>query len=549
MVILQFNKLIRNKWFWGAFAVLISIVFVLPDDWFSSRGEDGFVQGQVGTLDGKPVMMKDFAPILDDVRLQHREDPVQSDKDFDREAREIYAAMAVAEKNGAVATDAAVIQSIKDAPYFQQDGVFSHQKYAFLLRQNGLDETRFEEQQRRAVTLGRFDSLVLAGAAWASPMEVERAVADMTDTLTVKVARFAQDPKDAAAVKLDEAGLKKWYEANTNSLALPERVKIRYVKFDATKTNLLAKMTVTDAEIQEYYDTTADKYTTKDTNGVETVKKLEEVRPEIEKTLRQVAAVECLETNLNARLVAGTVAKGTSRLDAIAKADGLKVETSDWFTFEEGKFVEGFMRRSSQILPGSENFIEQVGDLDMEDDNFRYVVIRSDKAVWVVEKCAVSPAHVPTFAEAKDIVRPRALRDAKADAFKASVDAVIAKGAKAVLATKDVSTNLTFAVSEMTGYSFPDQSAVACAAMKLKKGEVSECTVTYPGHAVVVVCVDRTAADPAKAELTRQRIAKTMSMMQAREVATAWRKWNVARLGFAEAAAEETSAEPAGEVE
>ena len=547
MVILQFNKLIRNKWFWGAFAILISIVFVLPDDWFSSRGEDGFVQGQVGTIDGKPVMMKDFAPILDDVRLQHRQDAVQSDKDFDREARELFAAMAVAERNGAVATDAAVVQTIKNDPSFQQDGVFNHQKYAYLLRQNGLDEAHFEELQRRSVTLGRFDAAVLSGATWASPMEVERAVADMTDELTVKVARFSQDPKAAAAVKLDDAGLKKWYEANTNSLALPERVKIRYVKFDATKTNLLARMTVTDAEIQEYYDTTADRYTTTDTNGVETVKKLEEVKPEIEKTLRQVAAVECLETNLNARIVAGTVAKGVSRLDAIAKADGLKVETSDWFSFEQDKYVEGFMRRSFQILPGAENFIEQVADLDMEDENFRYVVIRSDKAVWLVEKAAVSPAHLPTFAEAKDIIRPRALRDAKADAFKATVEAEIAKGAKAVLAAKDVSTNLTFVVSEMTGYGFEDQGAVARAAMKLKKGEVSECTVTRPGRALVVVCVDRKPGDPAKKVVNRERIAQSLSMMQSREIAAAWRKWNVERLGFK--AAEESQADAAAEAE
>ena len=548
MVILQFNKLIRNKWFWGVFAILISIAFVLPDDWFSNRGSDGYLEGQMGVIDGKPVMMKDFAPVLDDVRLQHRQDPVQSEKDFDSEAREIFAALAVAERNGASATDAAVVQSIKNDPAFQQDGAFNHQKYAYLLRQNGMDEAHFEELQRRNLTLNRFDATVLASAAWVSPMEIERTVADMTDTLTVKVARFSQDPKDAAAVKLDDAGLKKWYEANTNSLALPERIKIRYVKFDATKTNLLARMTVTDADIQEYYDTTADKYTTTDTNGVETVKKLEEVRPEIEKALRQIAAVECLETNLNARLVTDAAAKGVSRLDAIAKADGLKVETSPWFSFEQDKFVEGFMRRSYQILPGAENFIEQVGELDMEDDNFRYVVIRSDKAVWLVEKCEVSPAHVPTFDEAKNIIRGRALADAKAEAFKKTVDAVIAKGAAAVLATKDVSTNLTFSVADVSGYAFEDQGAVAREAMKLKKGEVSDCTVTRPGRAVVVVCVDRKPGDAAKTMMVRERYMQGLSMMQGRAVAGEWRKWNVERLGF-KAAAEEPQAETTGEVE
>ena len=31
MVILKFNKLIRNKWVWGVFALLVSIAFIAPD--------------------------------------------------------------------------------------------------------------------------------------------------------------------------------------------------------------------------------------------------------------------------------------------------------------------------------------------------------------------------------------------------------------------------------------------------------------------------------------------------------------------------------------
>ena len=49
MVILQFNKLIRNKWVWGAFAVVVSAAFCF-DDLFTSRSSDDPVSSDAGTL-------------------------------------------------------------------------------------------------------------------------------------------------------------------------------------------------------------------------------------------------------------------------------------------------------------------------------------------------------------------------------------------------------------------------------------------------------------------------------------------------------------------
>ena len=103
---------------------------------------------------------------------------------------------------------------------------------------------------------------VLGGSAsWASPMEIEQAVADVTDSFTVRVARFTQDKKEAEAVTLDDAGLRKWYDENAKSLELPERVKLRMVKFDAAESNALAAVTVTEDALRDHYDVTVDKYT------------------------------------------------------------------------------------------------------------------------------------------------------------------------------------------------------------------------------------------------------------------------------------------------
>lgn len=535
MVIHQFNKLIRNKWVWGVFAVAISAFFAfdfLVAD--LNRNEPSRSSGAAGSLGGEAVDAALFTDLAEEIRgFGQQRDWKRDAGEVNRAAWENYAALQVAGAGGLEATDAEVQAMIRNDPSFQQNGGFSFSLYQALLRQNGLTPERFEAFLKRRTTLMRVGQAVLASAAWASPMELDQALADMTDTFTVKVAKFAQTKEEAAAVKVDDAALKAWYEEHKKSLELPERVKIRFVKYNATDPIVLAKMVVTEDEMRDRYDVTVDKYTSTDTNGVETVKKFEEVKAGIEKELRQIAAVQYFETNLNARVYGDAPTGKASRLDIVAKEDGAKVETSDWFA-TDGSYQDGFMKRASQICPGAQNFAEIIAELDSSSEDLRYGIVTSDRAVWLVEKAETSAKHVPTFEEAKDAIRPRALRDAKADAFKAAVEAVAKGGAKAVEAVKGVSTNITFCVSDLRngGASFENQMAVARAAMKLKKGEVSEFTLTGTGKAILVVCEDRVAGDAAKAMVLRSQIRDDLAMLQLRQIPESWKKWNLERIGF-----------------
>ena len=533
MVIHQFNKLIRNKWVWGAFAVAVSAAFCF-DDLFTSRQREERAAGDAGLLAGESVDAKLFTAIANEIRgIGRQRDWQRPTGEVNQMAWENYAALVVAGRDGIEATPAEVQAAIRNDPTFQVNGGFSFALYQRLLRDNSLTPEGYEDSLKRRITLMRLGQAVLGSAVWTSPMELDQALADMTDTFTVKVARFEQDKKAAQAIKLDDKGLKAWYDDNTNSLALPERIKIRYVKFDATDKKILEKMTVTEDEMRDRYDVTIDRYTSTDTNGVETVKKFEEVKSEIEKDLRQIAAVQYFETNLNYRAYATKAAKGSSRLDEIAKEDGRKVETSAWFS-PEGAYHVGFMARHTSICPGAQGFSEAVAELDPTSEDLRYAVVSSDKAVWLIEKADVSAKHLPTFEEAKDAILPKALKDARAKAFKAEVEAIAAKGAKAVMATKAVSTNLVFTVADLrqTDTGIKDQFFVSRAAMKLQKGEVSEFTLTGEGKALLVVCEDRVAGDAAKAMVLRTQIKDDLQMLQLRQIPESWRKWNLARMGF-----------------
>jgi hypothetical protein len=531
MVIHHFNKLIRNKWVWGAFAIVISAAFCF-DGLFTSSDREEASGAEAGKLAGKSVRLGLFTDVVEDIRgFGQNRDWHRKSGEVNKMAWEIVAALSVANKDGIEATDIEVSEWIRRDPSFAIDGQFSFAKYQAILRENSLTPERYEAFLKRRLTMLRLSEAVLASASWASPMEIDRTVADLTDTYTVRVARFAQSTEDADKVKIDDADIRKWYDANTNSLALPERIKIRMVKFDATQPAILAKMVVTEDELHDHYDATIDRYTTTDTNGVESVKKFEDVKGQVEKEVRRIAAVQYFETNLNRLAYAVKSQKGASRLDEIATDSGLKVETSNWFSLEGGA-VEGFSKSINSIIPGVEGFAASVAELDPSSDDLRYGVVRSDNAVWLIEKAETSPAHTPSFDEAKEAIRPRVLRDAKTDAFKASIDAIASKGTNAVLSTTVVSTNITFAICDLKAGDFADQNAVADVVRKLNKGEISSFKRTGMNTGLLVVCLDRVEGDAAKVLLVKDQIAADLTTLQRRQLPESWQKWNLESLGF-----------------
>ena len=532
MVILQFNKLIRNKWFWGAFAILISAAFCFDDLFTTARNEER-VQGMAGKLAGGEVKLADFRQVADDVRgIGRNRDWKRPVHEVNRTAWETLAAVAVAKANGIEASDDEVVASIRRDRTFAVGGAFNAAVYRQVLGENGILPENFESFLRRQLTVSHVVGDLLDSASWVAPSELERALADMTDVLTVKAAYFVQDAEAAKAVTLDDAGLRAWYDDNVKALALPERMKLRIVRYDATDTNLLAKMTVTEDELHDFFDANGEKYQKLSTNGVDRIAMtFDEAKDKVEAELKRIAAVQCLETNLIARVYGVKAAEGASRLDEIAKEDGRAVALSREFALE-GNTVEDFMLAPEAICRGAENFRDVVAELDPSSPDLRYGVVRSDRSVWLVECAETLPPHTPTFDEAKGRIRPRALKAAKEKAFKDYVEGIAAKGTNEIVTlAQNVTTNFTFSAFDLGANGFPDQMAIAGAAMRMAPGEVSDFVRLGPNRALLVICEGRTAGDATKAMLVRSQVRDQVAMALRRRLPEAWQRWNLERLG------------------
>ena len=559
MFILHFNRLIRNKWVWGVFAVVISIFFVSSDYLFTD--DQGSRTGTAGKLGGKDFSGPEFDAIATDIRgFGRQRDNRTSAAVVNRSAWEIAAALRTATDDRLLATDDEVRETIRRDRAFQDErGAFSLDRYQSLLRENELSPERFESYMSRMITLQKISGAVLGSATWVSPMELESAQADMTDRYTVRVATFHN--KAPAGKKVGDAELLKFYEAHTNAFVLPDLVRVRYVAFRADDPARLATMKVSDDELRDRYDATGARFEKQTTNGV-VRQTFEEVKPILLQELRQIALLDADYTNLTFRAYANasTNAAAPSRLEKIAAEEKLTVHTSPFFCAEGTVQVPGFMSATETFAPGAPGFAAAAFELDPQSSDLRYGVVRATNAVYLIERAAFAPAHLPSFAEAKDAIRPEAEAVAREDAFKEEVDKIRAHAAAALakgqpfdaktLAGASVSTAMTFSVSALARGSFPDVESVAGAVIKLGKGQISDFIVTSsPDRALLVYVADRRAGDAATAQMVAAQLRDDLASVVSRTLMPAWQAWNLARVGFEPSSSAAVGAADAGAVQ
>lgn len=526
MFIYHFNRIIRNRFIW-AFFVLVTVVAFVSVDSCVRGGDSSRTAGSVG---GRKVSLERFQELEGFVRGFGR------NRDYQTPAGTVFtqtweraAALQVAGKLGVSTSPAEIQQAVQGVPAFAEQGAFNAPRYRAVLREmTGLTPPQYETYVEHQMTVFKLGQIVDA-ASWVSPMEVADELSGWTDALTIQYAAVS-NRYALAVMPVPADRMRKYYEENRSSFALPDRIAVRYVSLPVS--NYLSSVSVADADVLDYYEGHADKYTrTTSSNTTETIP-LAQVRPEIIAALRMDEARYAAGTNATFGLVENILKAEPNGLEKVASAHGLRIRSTRLFG-------------ASETIPGIEaqsDFRDTSFELDPVRPDSRYGVVRGETVVYVVTPYTNESARVPSFEEVQDRVRPLAEAEAKAEAFRnhlkdvrAEVAAALKDGKAFAFAAKsralNVSTVMTFSAHALKRDAFDHAYAIVSEAMPLKRGELSE-GANIPGGALLVYMADRTPGDAIAISMMRDQVRTSLARRREGVLMGDWMAWNLSQLGF-----------------
>lgn len=426
MVIHQFNRLIRNKWFWGAFALAISSAFAL--DFLIADIRRGGSEKSGEEFAGEGLDRNLFESLRTEASFASGGNATY--EQTTNYAWRMMAVLKTAEDNGIVAPDAEVRAALAS------QGI-TPENYKTFLAQSGWGSDKLFEQFVRHQILKTAVEGIAAASVSPSPDAVERRIQDWGSDLAVLQVTFTNAFKDA------KADFPAFYNAHKEELALPERRKVRYAFIPSGTPERLeaAAKLVTQADAETFYaERKDDLYTDPSSSPTQKVyKAFEDVRADITARLAAEEAVRTLKRSLDAetqQLYGVPPQAGTDTwLDTVAKREGADPAFSKWIA---ASALKGYTADRSELLrdfPGIDgNFTGTVMELPAdakECEGVPYCAVFAGtngvyvmEAAWIVHPEARTTSHIPECDEAAAIeaLAKRADDAAAADKFKEFID-------------------------------------------------------------------------------------------------------------------------------
>lgn len=139
---------------------------------------------------------------------------------------------------------------------FQQDGKFSNTRYQFVLQQQNMTPSGFEERARQELMVQQL----------AQPFShfdfVPNAVVDRFIRLAEQKREVSQveitPDRFLSRVQLDEAAVKAYYDSHVKDFHLPEQARVEYLML--TPDTLGSRVAVSDDEVRAFYESHAAEY-------------------------------------------------------------------------------------------------------------------------------------------------------------------------------------------------------------------------------------------------------------------------------------------------
>lgn len=149
-----------------------------------------------------------------------------------------------------------LIDAIAKIEAFQENGVFSRDRYVQALRAQRMTTEDFEALERQQLLVDKARK-ALQQTATVSDADIENEYKNRNEKVNLTLVRLS--PADfAARVQLDAAQLQSYFAANKAKFQLPDAVALQYIIIDPKKQ--LDGVTVTADEVQKYYERHLDQY-------------------------------------------------------------------------------------------------------------------------------------------------------------------------------------------------------------------------------------------------------------------------------------------------
>jgi peptidyl-prolyl cis-trans isomerase D len=158
---------------------------------------------------------------------------------------------------GFEATDADVLDTIREVPAFQVDGKFSPDAYHGALRGINMSPERFEAEQRQFVLARQLDAGI-SHSAFVLPGELERRAKLANETRTLGWVTVPASEFEAAAAP-DEAAIRKYYEDHESRYMTEEQATVDFIELDIEA--FAAKADVSEEALRAYYEENRARYT------------------------------------------------------------------------------------------------------------------------------------------------------------------------------------------------------------------------------------------------------------------------------------------------
>ena len=380
---------IRNQaqgWIVKVILGLIVVTFALfgIDSYMSGQGRDSVV-AEVGK---QGISRQEFVREIQDQTERMREAlgpnfdiAATETADFRKQVLdrliERKALLLQAQQNKFIAPDAYVASILAQIPAFQEDGVFSQQRYEAVLRQNGRTPAQFENDLRQSFMLEVATSPVSLASfsSKTSSALIARLVSQQREIAWTDIAPAAVESQ----VKITPADIERHYSDNAVEFTVPEQILAEYVVLDLE--SVAAGISVAEQAITDFYQANAAQFGQPEQRSASHILIAADPSDAAARSKARARATELYET----------VSKSPARFAELARAEsqdpGSAEQGGSLGSFGRGMMVKPFEDAVFSMKPN-----EIRGPIETD---FGYHIIRLD---------GIDAAKVQPLAEVRDQV-------------------------------------------------------------------------------------------------------------------------------------------------